>query len=187
VSAAERSAGARRAGDAVGDEGTQVARINRPVPATGLNAAKNWIMNKIDNIVIRPADYSGGNLDNAFERKPASLDDLLERCLTLRDLNNLTKLFDRTRIVTSGTSFTTNAIWDGLHWVRRGWSTSSFGCDVSYTDRAAQRVLDDALVSARKLVRDGPATAAEHPGCSCWRELSSGSGSSPKTPRCCTC
>jgi hypothetical protein len=159
---------------------SDVARINRPVPATGFNAAKNWVMNKIDNIVVRPGDYSGGNLDNAFEKKPASLDDLLERCLTLRDLSNLTKLFDRSRIVTSGTSFGATAVWDGLHWVRRGWSTSSFGCDVNYTDRAAQRALYDGLVTARKLVRDGPGTAAEHPGCSCWRELPSGTGSTPR-------
>lgn len=151
---------------------SSVVRINRPVSAQGLAIKfKNWALNKIDNITIRPNDYSGGNLDNAFEKNPTSLDDALERCMSLRDLNNLTKLFERCRNLVKGAGVSPDAVWDGLRWVRRGWSTSSFGFDFACKDRVLQRQLYDQLVLERRLVKDGPSTAAEHPGCSCWREL----------------
>lgn len=149
-----------------------VTRINRPSsPESLILKGKNFLLNKVDNIQVTPNSYSGGNLDNAFEKAPTSADDVLDRCMTLRDLNNLTKLFERCRDVVRGASVTSDAIWDGLLWVRRGWSTSSFGFDFAYRDRVLQRQLYDQLVLEKKLVKDGPTTAAEHPGCSCWREL----------------
>lgn len=149
---------------------SEVKRITRPVQVGLGSMLKNWVVRKIGS-ELRLNDYSGGNLDNAFERAPTSLDDALNRCLTLRDLSNLTKLYDRCRILTSGTNVSRDAIWEGLRWVRRGWSTSSYGFDVALKDRVLQRQLYDQLILERKLALDGPRTAAAHPGCSCWREL----------------
>ncbi|RYZ03795.1 MAG: hypothetical protein EOO73_26545 [Myxococcales bacterium] len=158
---------------------SEVTRINRPSsPDSLLLKGKNLVLNKIDNIQVSPNSYSGGNLDNAFEKAPTSADDVLERCFTPRDLSNITKLFERCRDLVRGASVSSDAIWDGLLWIRRGWSTSSFGFDVAYQDRVLQRQLYDQLVLEKKLVKDGPTTAAEHPGCSCWRELTRRPGSS---------
>lgn len=149
-----------------------VARITRAVPLEFFkdNKVASWFSDEV-GAKLRANDYSGGNIDNAFEKSPTSLDDLLNRCISKRDLNNLTKIFERCRGICTGTSVDKDAVFAGLKWVRRGWSTSSYGFDFALKDRTIQRALYDKLIDERKLVLDGPSTAAEHPGCTCWREV----------------